>query len=190
MKEFLPLLEKTKTEVMQRCDQINEFGEKLEGRLDEFHNKVVKVKSDVGIVFDSLNKKNRQFDDNFTLIRKEFSDVGKLMSMFCETLMLSYSLSIDLVDSEVFVTYSDGIIYENNPDDDNQVLYRKVRAPKELLTRAALTTMVKLTDQLITSDQYSFLKVSLNKPSDCFKLIKDCINYKVLGAKTQERKGT
>lgn len=90
----MPLLEKTKEEVMCRCDEITQFGENLQIRLDDFHNKVVKMKSDVGMNVDNLNKKNKVFEANFERIQKNFGEIGKIVSISIENLMLMHSLSI------------------------------------------------------------------------------------------------
>ena len=74
------------------------------------------MKSDVGINMDNLNKKNKTFENNFDKINKNFIEMGKIVAIHTENLMLMHSINIQTVESEVYVTYSDGIIYEHNPN--------------------------------------------------------------------------
>ena len=49
LKLTIPTIEATKVSLLQRCDEVSEFGSLLEGRLDAFNHRIVKMRSDVNL---------------------------------------------------------------------------------------------------------------------------------------------
>lgn len=172
MKQFLPLLEATKVEILDRCDQITLFGKGLEERLEGFNNRIVKIKGDMNVDIESLKKKNKSIDNSILIIADNFKNLGKIISFYCELFLMQYSLSFDPIGKQIYVTYNDGIIYESN-DTETEINYRKTRATRDQFRRSALANLVKLTDEIITAEYYQFMYITEHKPSACFKSIRE-----------------
>ena len=49
----MPILEATKIEILDRCDEITLFGKNLEERLEAFNNRIVKIKGDMNVDIDN-----------------------------------------------------------------------------------------------------------------------------------------
>lgn len=110
----MPILEATKIEILDRCDEITLFGKNLEERLEAFNNRIIKIKGDMNVDIDNLKKKNKTIDNSILIIADNFRSLGKIISFYCELFLMQYSLSFDPIGKEVYVTYNDGIIYESN----------------------------------------------------------------------------
>ena len=68
---------------------------------------------------DQIRKKNKAIENHLDVVNEEFGHIGHLVSIFSELHMLNFSLGFEITsNSEVFVTYNDGIVYERNKDED------------------------------------------------------------------------
>lgn len=114
----MPMLDTTKEEVNNRCDDITEFGKNLQAELAGFNNKIVKIRSNMAVEFDALQKKDKLLQKNINVIYEEnFKQIGKILSIFNETLFVNLSCIVEGsggTNGDVFVTYTDGIIYEKS----------------------------------------------------------------------------
>ena len=101
---------------------------------------------------DQVRKKNRSIQDAINHIKQHFYSVGKIVSSFCELFMLELSLGFAIKsENDVFVTYNDGIIYGINKEDDGDTLYRKTKADSITFKRSALSTTIRLVDELMVN---------------------------------------
>lgn len=88
MKQFMPILESTKKQIMERCDQITQFGRGLEERLESFNNRIVKIKGDVSVDIETIKKKSKNIQNSIMIIADNFKSLGKVISAYCELFLL------------------------------------------------------------------------------------------------------
>jgi hypothetical protein len=78
-----------------------------------FSNRLVKVKSDLKMETEHMKKILDGFNSRLELSNQTTDHISLLLSKYIEIMMMNLAVSINECNNEVYVTYNDGIVFEN-----------------------------------------------------------------------------